>query len=338
MVAWAVMPPEHATNPVATPAAPAIWWAAIPARSALLVEGGDAVRFLDNFTTASLAPLAVGGGTEGFFADGRGQVLAVATLLRTPAGIWIDAAPGLAGRLHEHLEHYHIREAVSFHDASAERAAFLLHGRDAMAWLGGEADVALASDAITHRAVSLGGIPATLVTTDWYGAGGCLVITAAADADRISAWLAETGLPRCSPAAVDAARIDAGSPEPHDIPPKTLPQELGRDGRAICFTKGCYLGQETVARLDALGHVNRRLVGITTDGAAPPAVHAQVMLDDMEVGMITSACLSPTLNAGLGLALVHVRALAAGAAPTVAGAAVRLVPLPASRATMEPRA
>jgi folate-binding protein YgfZ len=332
------MPPEHATNPPATPSTPAVWWAAIPARSALLVEGGDAVRFLDNFTTASLAPLAVGGGTEGFFADGRGHVLAVATLLRTPAGIWIDAAPGLAGRLHEHLEHYHIREAVSFRDASAERAAFLLHGDDAAAWLGGEAGVALASDAITHRTAAIDGIPAELVTTDWYGAGGCLVITAAADADRMAAWLAATGLPRRSTAEVDAARIDAGSPEPHDIPPKTLPQELGRDTRAICFTKGCYLGQETVARLDALGHVNRRLVGIATDTAVPPAVHAQVMLDAGEVGMITSACLSPTLGAGLGLAIVHVRALAAGAVPTLAGAPVRLMPLPASPAATEPRA
>lgn len=332
------MPPEHATNPPATPSAPAVWWAAIPARSALLVEGGDAVRFLDNFTTASLAPLAVGGGTEGFFADSRGQVLAVATLLRTPAGIWIDAAPGIAGRLHEHLEHYHIREAVSFHDASAERAAFLLHGGDAAAWLGGEAGVALASNAITHHTAALDGIPVELVTTDWYGAGSCLVITAAADADRMAAWLTATGLPRCSNADVDAARIDAGSPEPHDIPPKTLPQELGRDARAICFTKGCYLGQETVARLDALGHVNRRLVGIATDAAVPPAVHAQVMLDAVEVGMITSACLSPTLGAGLGLAIVHVRALAAGAMPTVAGAPVRLVPLPASPPATEPRA
>ena len=312
-------------------------WAPLPARSALLVEGADAVRFVDNFTTASLAPLAVGGGTEGFFADGRGQVIAVAALLRTPGGIWIDAAPGLAGRLHEHLEHYHIREAVSFHDATAERAAFLVHGRDAAAWLSGQAGASLPLAALAHCSADLGGMPVTIVATEWYGPGGALVITAAADADRMAAWLTATGLPQLSSAAVDAARIDAGSPEPHDVPAKTLPQELGRGARAICFTKGCYLGQETVARLDALGHVNRRLVGIATGSAVPPAVNAEIMLDGAVVGTITSACLSPTLGEGIGLAIVHVRALADGAAPTVAGAPVRIVPLPVCRGTMEPQ-
>jgi folate-binding protein YgfZ len=319
-------------------AAPAAWWAAVPARSALLVDGADAVRFLDNFTTASLAPLAVGGGTEGFFADGRGQVIAVAALMRTPDGIWIDAAPGIAPRLHEHLEHYHIREAVSFRDASAERAAFLLHGRDAMAWLERQTGVSLPPNTLAHGGATLGDIPITLLAADWYGPGGCLVIVAVGDADRMAAWLGATDIPQRSLADVEAARIDAGSPEPHDIPPKTLPQELGRDGRAICFTKGCYLGQETVARLDALGHVNRRLVGVVTADATPPDVHADVMLDGVAAGTVTSACLSPTLGAGLGLAIVHVRALAAGASPTLAGAPVRLVPLPVRAATTEAEA
>lgn len=320
-----------------SPAASAVSWAALPTRSALFVEGADAVRFLDNFTTASLAPLALGGGTEGFFADSRGHVLAIATLLRTTDGIWIDAAAGLAGRLHEHLEHYHIREAVSFRDASAERAAFLLCGAGATAWIAGQAG-GTPPAAISHRAARLGDVPVTLVATDWYGAGGCLAITAATDADRMTAWLAAAGLPQCSLADVDAVRIDAGSPEPHDIPPKTLPQELGRDDRAICFTKGCYLGQETVARLDALGHVNRRLVGIATGSGVPPAVNAEIMLDGAAVGTITSACLSPTLAEGLGLAVVHVRAATAGAALTVAGGPVRLVPLPVRRPATEPAA
>lgn len=325
-------------NAPATPAAAAVSWAAIPARSALLVEGADAVRFVDNFTTASLAPLAVGSGTEGFFADGRGQVIALATLFRTPGGIWIDAAPGLAHRLHEHLEHYHIREAVSFQDASAERATFLLHGRDAAAWLTRQTGVTLPLNTLSHCAAMLGDIPTTLVATDWYGPGAAVAITAAADADRMAAWLGTTGLPQWSLAEIDAARIDAGSPEPHDIPPKTLPQELGRDARAICFTKGCYLGQETVARLDALGHVNRRLVGVVAGTGGPPVLQAEITLDGAAVGTITSACLSPTLGTGLGLAIVHVRALATGAAPTVAGGPVQLVPLPVRRAVSEPRA
>jgi folate-binding protein YgfZ len=282
------------------------------------------VRFLDNFTTASLAPLTPGQATEGFFADGRGHVIALVRLLRMPDGIWIDGAPGLAGTLHEHLEHYHIREDVSFHDASSDRRAFLVRGPAAAA-------VGVATPAHDQFVdASLGGIATTLMATDWYGVDGVLVFVATADADRLAAWLATTGLPQAGPADVDAARIDAGSPEPADIPPKTLPQELGRDARAICFTKGCYLGQETVARLDALGHVNRRLVGIAT-GDTPPAVGADVLLDGTPVGAITSACVSPTLGAGLGLGLVHVKAVAPTARPTVGGTEARVIPLPVGR-------
>ena len=314
------------------------WWAALPRRTALLAEGQDAVRFLDNFTTASLAPLTPGQSTEGFFADGRGHVIALARLLRTPEGIWIDAPPGLAQPLHEHLEHYHIREDVSFRDASSERTAFLV--RAPAEWVAAHAGPvatvpggrAAGSDSFTRAA--LGGVDATILATDWYGAGGLLVFVATADAERLVAWLTATGLLQATAADVDAARIEAGSPEPADIPPKTLPQELGRDARAICFTKGCYLGQETVARLDALGHVNRRLVGIVM-GDVAPTVGDDILLDTVVVGTITSACLSPTLGAGLGLALVHVKAVAGTARPTVAGAAARIVELPVSRAIEE---
>ena len=304
------------------------WWAALPPRAALLAQGKDAVRFLDSFTTASLAALTPGQATEGFFADGRGHVIALARLIRTPEGVWIDAAPGLAPLLHEHLEHYHIREDVSFHDASSERSAFLVHASVTAA--GG-----VEAPERNHFArASLGGVNAEILATDWYGADGLLVFAAAADADRLAAWLAATGLPQATAADVDAARIEAGSPEPTDILQKTLPQELGRDARAICFTKGCYLGQETVARLDALGHVNRRLVGIVTDDA-PPAIGDDVLLDAAVVGTITSACVSPTLGEGLGLAIVHIKAVAATARPTIAGTPVRIVELPVSGDTKE---
>ena len=317
----------HAPSSSAASVLQSTWWAPLPARAALLATGRDAVRFLDNFTTASLATLAAGQAAEGFFTDGRGHVLALVRLLRTTDGIWIDAAPGLALGLHEHLEHYHIREDVSFRDASDERAVFLVRGLAPFAGVE-------PPDLDRFVQASLGDVNVTILATDWYGADGLLLFVGTADADRLAAWLAATGLPQATAADVDAARIEAGSPEPADIPQKTLPQEVGRDARAICFTKGCYLGQETVARLDALGHVNRRLVGIVTSDAAPP-VGGDLLLDGAVVGTITSACVSPTLGVGLGLAVVHVKAIAASARPSLAGAAVRIIELPLIRGTGE---
>ena len=309
-------------------ALPPTWWAALSPRTTLLVRGRDAVRFLDIFTTASLAPLTPGQATEGFFADGRGHVIALARLLRTPEGIWIDAAPGLAAPLHEHLEHYHIREDVTFDDVSDERAAFLVRGPAPATGL-------TPPDLDRFVQAPLGGVDATILATDWFGAGGLLVFTAANESARLVDWLAATGLPRATPADVETARIEAGSPEPTDIPPKTLPQELGRDARAICFTKGCYLGQETVARLDALGHVNRRLVGIATSTAVAPPLGGDVLLDGAAVGTITSACVSPALGTGLALALVHVKALVPTARITIAGTAARIVSLPLTAGAKE---
>lgn len=108
---------------------------ALPARSCLLVHGRDAVTFVDHFTTAAITRLEAGTGCEAFFTDPRGWVIALATILRTDAGLAIDADPGLAARLREHLEHYHIREDVEFLDASAARAGFLIAGPQAAAWL-----------------------------------------------------------------------------------------------------------------------------------------------------------------------------------------------------------
>src|SRR5262249_28155604 len=84
-----------------------------------------------------------------------------------------------------------------------------------------------------------------------------------------------------------------------------LPQEVGRDARAISFTKGCYLGQETVARIDALGHVNRRLVALKLASVELPSSGAMLRAADQPVGHITSAAWSPILDSPLALAYVR---------------------------------
>ena len=306
--------------------APPVAWALLPGRSALLVRGPDAVRFVDNFTTAAVSPLATGAGTEGFFTDARGHVLALVNILRTADGLWLDAAAGVAAPLREHLDHYLIRERVEFIDASPDRAACLLTGPAAPAWLAAHASGSVPTRVLDHGSLSVGDVGAHVVALDWFGPGSLLVQVSAGDAPRLAARLRAAGLPELDAAAVDAARIEAGSPEPADIDAKTLPQELGRDARAISFTKGCYLGQETVARLDALGHVNRRLAVLATD--EPPAVGAPVTAGGDAAGTISSACASPRLGGGLALALLRVRALD-GASLEVAGRPARVVDPPA---------
>lgn len=343
-------PPQLAPVEIAADIADATFWAVPPPRDTLVVTGRDAVRFIDSFQTAAVARLAPQTGSEAFFTDGRGQIIALANIFRpgnvlgagNADGAWIDLPTGMARRLHDHLEHYHIREDVEFHDASADRAGLLIGGPGAAAWLaaGAGAGPRLSvippsgrlgtppSGRLGHHPASLGGIPVHVVHDDWFGPGSFHLILATADRPRLMAWLTAEGLRQVEPALLEERRILATNPDPVDIPDKTLPQELGRDARAISFTKGCYLGQETVARLDALGHVNRRLVTLLINGT-PPVLPMAVMQTaggwpegGAPVGTLTSACHSARLGGTVGLALVQVKALTASAAvaPADAGA------------------
>ena len=225
-------------------------WAALPDRGRVMVRGRDALAFVDHFTTAAVTRLAEGGGCEGFFPDARGHVIALATILRTADGVVIDVGAGRGPSLAAHLEHHHIREAVEIVDESAGHAVVCVSGPDAAGWLVSRAG-AVPTAPLGHVATSLGPVPALIVRCDPCGPEGYIVQVAAAHAARLVAWFAEQGLPSAADAAFEAARIEEGTPLPADLPEKTLPQEVDRDERAICFTKGCYLGQETVARIDA---------------------------------------------------------------------------------------
>lgn len=320
-------------------------WADVGPRSATLVWGDDAARFVDGFCTAAVAATAAGAGTEAFFPDARGQVLAWGTVLRAADGVWIDAdagprcgdaadAPGLAA----HLERYHIRERLEISAAGQDWCWLLVAGPEAVERLarggvrlapgaaiahGVERIAALAAGAFPAR---LAGVPVAAARGDWAGPGSCLVVARDADRGALEAWFDAEGIAPAASAAVDAVRREEGRPSPADIPPRTLPQELGRDRRAISFTKGCYLGQETVARLDSLGHVNRRLAGIVL-AAGEAAPGAAVEWNGEAVGTITSGGASPRHGGWLGLALVRVAAARPGTAVAVAGREARVVDL-----------
>jgi len=302
-------------------------------RTAVVIRGRDAARFVDGFTTAAVGALEPGSGTEGFFADAKGWVLALAGILRTDEGVWIDAFPG-GPTLAEHLERYHIREHLEIVDASADRASVVLAGPGAAAALAALLGTPPPRGPWVHLRGSIAGIAVAVVAVPWAGAEGFLVQAPVAERAPLVAAITAAGVAAGEPGALERLRIEHGWPTPADIPAKALPQELAQHARAISFKKGCYLGQETVARLDALGHVNRRLVGIAA--AREFASGALVRGGGADLGVITSACSSPHAGGWLGLAIIAVKSVGPDARLDVGGVDARIVALPLSTPAAEP--
>ena len=127
----------------------------------------------------------------------------------------------------------------------------------------------------------------------------------------------------------EQVRIEAGMPlYGRDISQKNLPQEVGRNAQAISFSKGCYLGQETVARIASLGHVNRSLVGVRFTGSDIPPAGTQLTADGKPVGHVTSSAFSPRLECPLALAYLRTGHHLPGTRLTCSGDQAEVVTLP----------
>ena len=304
------------------PAEHGFCWADLGRHEQLLVTGADAVTFIENFTTAKVSDLLPGAGCEGFFCDARGWVIDLVLIRRTNDGLVLRMEPGRAAHLRSHLDRYHIREDLELLDQSEGLRSLLVSGAPAAHWLEKHFDQSLPAapanfaEGLLTAAAGAAPVPARLTLIDWYGPSGFLVETTAGE--QLAAAFTAAGLPQAATGTVLARRLRRGWPLAEDIPEKTLPQELGLDGRAICFSKGCYLGQETVARLDALGHVNRQLMLLAVAGEEPVALGAAVVSGDTQVAVVTSAAAATDDAGWLALAILPLK-VAAEQSLTVAG-------------------
>jgi len=199
-----------------------------------------------------------------------------------------------------------VSERVVIADRSNEWRELYVGGPECAAVLANLSGAEAPQTRLAHAAAKLGGAVVWLRRVDLTGPVGFLVSTESPNLPAVAAALAGAGAASCPIEAFDAARIEWGFPLfGQDISDKNLPQEINRDPLAISFVKGCYLGQETVARIDALGHVNRTLVGVRFVGPDIPPPGCPLSVADGVVGEVTSAAYSPRLAAPLALAFVR---------------------------------
>lgn len=277
--------------------------------SCIEVTGADRAKFLHNMCTNDVLGLAPGQGCEAFFTDVKAHILAHMLIsCREESLVLIRSAP-LAADLIGHLDHYVIREDVQLYDRTGDVRYLFVSGTNAGERLCGivtELDVSSKLSApLAHAPVEIGGVSCALIRLPILALAWLIECPWIA-VRQVCEQLVASGMTRCDQEAWEAVRIESGFPlDRVDITEQNLPQEIARNEQAINFKKGCYLGQETVARIDALGHVNQTLVGVKFAGSHVPPRDTPLMADGKPAGRVTSACYSPRYEAPLALALVR---------------------------------
>jgi hypothetical protein len=235
-------------------------------RGNVSVSGPDTFSFLQAIVSADLDPLTDGTGTDSLLLSPQGKLDVAFRLLRTDGQTAaLDCDPGLAPRLAESLGRFRIRVQAEVSDVSGELGL--------LSFLGGAVPEPPAPlpDAL-HAHVTAGEL--RLVRTR-HGYDLLGPVTAL---DGHRAALAEQGVVAAGPEAYEAWRIDHGiAVQPVDLDESTIPQEAFLERDAVSFTKGCFIGQELVCRIDTRGHVNRFLRVLDVEGDACPPVGAAVV-------------------------------------------------------------
>ena len=249
--------------------------------SVVRLYGEDRTIFLHNMCTNEIKALPSGKCCEAFFTDVKGKILAHAIVLIFDEYLELLTVPGQAEGIIAHLERYIIREDVKLEDQSDKICWSLVFGKQSEK-INNSSQLAFPTNMLETPSYL---VPASAEEIAKGSGDSCVLI-------EESIW--------------NTLRIEASYPFfGVDFDSANLPQEIARDELAIHFNKGCYLGQETVSRIDALGHVNRHLCRLKFASGDIPELGTKLMVDDQENGIVTSCCWSPGYEGPLALAMMR---------------------------------
>jgi tRNA-modifying protein YgfZ len=294
-------------------------WMNLSARGRIAVRGRDRARLLHNLTSNEIKKLGAGSGCYAFLLSPQGRIQADLILLAFDDHMLLDTEPELREKIAQHIRRYIVADQVELEDVTAATCAIALEGPESALVLERAGGPAPGGD-YQHLPWKEAG-DATVARISLTGQPGFRIYAAAGGADEIVRRLAAAGAQPATEEDARLVRLENGRPRyGEDIRDTSLPQETGQM-HAVSFSKGCYLGQEIVERIRAQGHVNRKLVQLRLDSAAPAG--ARLTVDGAEAGEITSSIDSPAQGGAVALAYVRAnyttpgQALAAGGIPAV---------------------
>jgi tRNA-modifying protein YgfZ len=263
-------------------------------RGKLALTGSEAKSFLAGQVSSDVESLTAGRGQYAALLTHKGKMRGDLRVLDLGDELWLDTERVALQALFDTIRRAKIGYDVELHKRTVQQALFSLLGPRAREVAGADA-AGLGADEHDSARGELG----VLVATDL----GVDVICDAEDADRVRDALVAAGAVPVTEADAEARRVETGRPRYGvDLDESVIPQEAGLNERAVSFTKGCYVGQETVARLHYRGKPNRHLRGLRF--STPVATGTALVLGEREVGRVGSSVVSPRFGP-IGLALVR---------------------------------
>ncbi|MFQ5525494.1 MAG: YgfZ/GcvT domain-containing protein [Thermoanaerobaculia bacterium] len=298
----------------------------------LRLAGADRLRFANAMVSCDLRSLEAGEGVYGFFTDPKGKIIADAVFLATEDTLWVELPAECGATIREHMLKYVVADRVEIEQVpgwlttrlagpaiDGPLADVLGVGAVPQAWNG--ESIARDDAGVLVRGDRRLGVPSVVM------AGNAAIVS------ELGQSLAEAGVRSVGASAMATVRIEEGIPwftpdlAPGEATEASFPQESGIEDWAVSYDKGCYLGQEVIARIHFRGKVNRSLRGLVFEPNDEPQAGAALELEGDGVGAASSIAYSPLHERPIGLGIVHHKA-EPGTTLTTPFGSCRLVELP----------
>ncbi|HZY47998.1 MAG TPA: aminomethyltransferase family protein [Candidatus Bathyarchaeia archaeon] len=268
----------------------------------LQVTGKDRLSFLNGLLTNEISKLGEGAGVHSALLNTKARVLADLYLYARVEDLLIDTGDTPAANVKEILDRFIITEDVQVRDISTQSVHLSLQGPQSTTYARDVfGNVLTDMKPLQQKMVG----PALVINRDRSGQTGYDMIIPTDEAEVVWQGLLLKGITPVGQEAVEILRLEAAIPRYGvDVDENTIILEAGyRD--AISFNKGCYLGQEVVARATHIGRINKNLVQFKAESDSPPSPRSEFLSEDREAGYVTSAAFSPGLKSVVGLGYAH---------------------------------
>ena len=290
----------------------------LSARGRVEVSGAEAVPFLNGMLTNDVAGLGEGAWMHAAFPNPQGRLLASTRVLRRGGAFLFDTEAATYPAVLKHLERFTLAGDFRVRDLTRETTLLSVqgpHAAEIVTAATGEDVHSLTRGRVTYMGDGRAGRPPVIIRATHTAEDGFDIFVGEGEAPPLRQSLLEAGARPCGSEVFEVLRVEAGVPRYGvDASDANVVLEVVDEAEAVSYTKGCYAGQEIIARIHWRGHVAKRLAGVILDRDAEPPADARLRepAGGREAGRVTSSVFSPRLRARVALALVKYDFLAPG--------------------------